>query len=113
MEIAIKLAEAREAINEWKAIEKPLADELKKRIKAGEAQDKFEITVSSSFKVSDDKKAMAWATKYYPAAIVIDTTIARKVFVANALTGTMGTVESNGFAFVETEKLTAKKEKGV
>lgn len=106
-EIAAKLMEARQAINEWKAIEKPLADQLKKMIKAGEKQDQFKITSSFSFKIEDRVKAMEWAKKYAEQTIVVDATAARRVFLQDAATGSMGTAESNGFILKETEKLSA------
>lgn len=106
-DIAIKLLECRKAINEWKAIEKPLADSLKERIKAGEKQDSFKLTTSATFKVDDREKAIEWAQKYAPNVITVDATAARKVFLGDVATGSMGAAESNGFTFKETEKLVA------
>ena len=105
--IAVKLMDARNAINEWKAIEKPLADALKARIKAGEQQDSFKLTTSATFKVDDVKTALKWAEQYAPDVITVDATAARKVFLADTATGSMGTAEKNGFVFAETEKLVA------
>lgn len=108
-DIASELVEARNAINEWKAIEKPLADALKERIKAGEEQEYFKITTAASFKVQDKEKALEWAQKYAPSVITVDATAARRVFVGDVATGSMNTPESNGFKFVETERLVALK----
>jgi len=104
-DIASELLECRKAINEWKAIEKPLTEALKERIKAGEKQDSFRITTAVTFKVEDKEKAMAWAAKYAPQVITVDPTAARRVFLGDVATGSMGTEESNGFAFKETERL--------
>ena len=106
-DIASELLECRKAINEWKAIEKPLADALKERIKAGEQQDSFRITTAATFKVEDREVALAWAQKYAPAVITVDATAARKVFLGDIATGSMGSAEKNGFIFKETEKLVA------
>ena len=106
-EIASELLECRKAINEWKAIEKPLADALKQRIKAGEPQEYFKMTIASSFKVDNLKKALKWAQKYAPSTITVDATAARKVFLGDVATGSMGNAEKNGFTFKETERLTA------
>lgn len=105
--IALELLECRKAINEWKAIEKPLTDALKQRIKAGEAQEHFKLTSAVSFKVEDKDKALKWANKYAPAVITVDATAARKVFLGDVATGSMGSEESNGFVFKETERLIA------
>lgn len=105
VELASELLECRRAISEWKTIEKPLADELKKRIKKGEKQDSFRITVSSAFKVENIETALAWANKYAPSTITIDAAAARKVFLGDVATGAMGSAEKNGFTFEETEKL--------
>ena len=109
VDIAILLMDARNAINDWKAIEKPLAEELKLRIKAGEQQESFRITTSSTFKVEDRERAIEWAQKYAPAVITVDATAARKVFLGDVATGAMGGAEKNGFVFAETEKLVALK----
>lgn len=106
-DIAIELLDCRKAINEWKAIEKPLTEELKTRIKVGEKQDSFKITTAIAFKVADTEKAMEWAQRYAPQTIVVDATAARRVFLGDIATGSMGTEESNGFTFKETERLTA------
>lgn len=110
-DIAVKLLECRNAINEWKAIEKPLTDALKQRIKAGEAQEHFKLTTAITFKVDDVGKAIGWATKYAPQVITVDATAARRVFLGDIATGSMGSEESNGFAFKETERLVAVGEK--
>ena len=106
-EIASQLLEARNAINDWKAIEKPLADALKQRIKAGEPQEHFKLSVATSFKVKDPSRALQWAQKYAPNVITVDATAARRVFLADTATGSMGTAESQGFEYKETERLTA------
>ena len=103
VEIASELLDCRKAINEWKALEKPLADELKRRIKAGEQQSDFKINIAVAFKVEDREKAIAWAEKYAPQTIVVDATAARRVFLGDVATGSLGTEESYGFAFKETE----------
>lgn len=108
-DIAGELLECRKAINEWKAIEKPLAEALKDRIKAGEQQDSFKITTSATFKVEDRDSALAWANKYAPQVITVDATAARKVFLGDVATNAMGSAEKNGFIFAETEKLVALK----
>ena len=105
-DIASELLECRKAINEWKAIEKPLSDALRQRIKAGEPQDYFKLTTATSFKVEDPQKALQWANKYAPNVITVDATAARRVFLSDTATGSMGTPESQGFAFKETERLT-------
>ena len=79
-DIAVKLADARQAISEWKRIEKPLADELKKLIKKGEKQNLFEISVSSSFKVENKDLVLKWANKYAQDTITVDTKAAREKF---------------------------------
>lgn len=106
-EIALALLDARKAIAEWKEIEKPLADSLKKRIKDGESQNYFKITSASTFKVDNRDKAVEWATKYAPAVITVDSTAARKLFLGDIATGSMGSAEQNGFKFAETERLVA------
>ncbi len=106
-DIASELLECRKAINEWKAIEKPLSDALKQRIKAGEQQEHFKLTVATSFKVQDPQKALQWANKYAPAVVTVDATAARRVFLADTATGSMGTPESQGFQFLESERLVA------
>lgn len=106
-EIASELLECRKAIAEWKALEKPLADALKERMKAGEEQPFFKITTASSFKVDNIEKALAWAQKFAPKVITVDATAARRVFLGDIATGAMGTAEANGFTFKETERLIA------
>lgn len=104
-EIALALLDARKAISEWKEIEKPLADSLKKRIKDGESQNYFKITSASTFKVDNRDKAVEWATKYAPVVITVDAIAARKLFLGDIATGAMGSAEQNGFKFAETERL--------
>ena len=106
-DIASELLECRKAINEWKAIEKPLSDALKARIKAGEPQEYFKLSVATSFKVKDAEKALEWANKYAKEVITVDATAARRVFLADTATGSMGSAEKNGFEYKETERLTA------
>jgi len=111
-EIASELLEVRSEMNVLKQAEKGLADELRKRMKSGEQQDIFYFMPVTSLKVLNGEKAMAWAQKYAPKAITINTTTARKIFIQDALTGSMGTPESNGFALTTTEQLREVKAKG-
>jgi len=104
-DIASELLECRRAIADWKAIEKPLTESLKARIKAGEAQSHFKITTAATFKIDNLKKALKWAQKFAPNTITVDATSARKIFLGDVATGSMGSAEKNGFMFKETEKL--------
>lgn len=110
-DIASELLECRRAIAEWKAIEKPLADALKERIKAGEEQNYFKITTAATFKVDNIKKAIKWAQKFAPATLTVDATAARRIFLGDVATGSMGSAEKNGFVFKETEKLVSISDK--
>lgn len=104
-EIAVELAEVRAEENVLKGIDKKLSDELRVRMAAGEKQDLFYLSPVTSLKVSDTKKAFAWAEKYAPAIITLNTSAARKVFLGDALTGSMGTPEVNGFVLQTVEQL--------
>lgn len=103
--IAIELKEIREEMNILKAAEKATADELKKRMKAGEDQDLFQFLPITSLKIADPKKVLAWAKKYAPGAITVNTTAIRKVFLGDALTGKLGTPEKAGFVLTTVEQL--------
>lgn len=103
--LAIELKQVREEMGELKAIEKGLADELKARMKEGEAQDIFRFLPITSLKIADTAKAMKWAKKFAPKIITINTTAARKVFLSDALTGKMGTPEAAGFVLTTVEQL--------
>lgn len=109
-DIASELLEVRLELNSLKGTEKLLADELKRRMKNGEKQSYFRIVESYTLRISDAFKAMAWAQKSAPQAIKVDATIARQIFLQDALIGTMGTPESNGFALKTTETLRENKE---
>lgn len=103
--IAIELKEIRDEMNVLKAAEKSCSDELKKRMKSGEEQDLFQFLPVTSLKIADVKKVLAWAKKNAPAIITVNTSLARKVFLGDALTGSMGTPEKHGFVLNTVEQL--------
>lgn len=103
--ISIELKEIRDELNVLKLAEKSCADELRKRMIAGDEQDIFKFMPVTSLKISDTEKAFKWAKKYAPTTITINTALARKVFLGDALTGSMGTPESAGFELVTVDHL--------
>ncbi len=110
--LAIELKEIRDEMNVLKAAEKATADELKKHMQAGEEQDLFRFLPITSLKIKDIKKALAWAKKNAPQLITVNTSLARKVFLTDALTGSLGTPEKAGFALNVVEQLREVKANG-
>jgi hypothetical protein len=109
-EIAYELLEIRQELNNLKQAEKLLSDQLRKRMVAGEDQDYFKFVPVTTLKIADAPTALQWAQKHAPQVITINTTLARKVFLGNALTGSIGTPEQNGFALKTVDQLREIKE---
>lgn len=105
VQVATELLEIRAELNQIKNIEKALSLDLKKRMKMGETQDYFRLIPAVTMRVVDAVKALAWASKYAPSVITVNAVQARQVFLGDIATGSMGSVEANGFQFKETETL--------
>src|ERR1041385_1336474 len=104
-QIAQDLLEVRQQMAQIRNVEKELSDTLRARIKAGDEQDYFKFVPSTTLQIADVAKALKWAKKFAPQLITVNATSARKVFMQDALTGSMGTPEKNGFALKTTETL--------
>lgn len=98
-DLAVELQEARHAKNEYTAIEKKLAAQLKARMNDGEKQDIFEFEVSRKLTVTDQEKAVAWAQANYPHLVTVDTKNI-KTILQRALTPL-----PEGFEIEETKRL--------
>lgn len=98
LDLAEKLMDIRKKKHELEAVDKALATELKKRIKAGESQDLFKLSTSQGLEVLDASQAILWAQATAPHALTVDTKIAK------AILGTYDTLPA-GFGVKVTEKL--------
>lgn len=109
-EVAAELLEVRSEINILKQAEKAISDDLKKRMKDGEPQDLYEFIPSTSLKIKDYTAVLAWAQKFVPRTLTVDTKAARAAFMGD-LKGELGTPEAHGFQLVVVESLREKKAK--
>lgn len=100
-EIAQELYEVRQHRNKLNTMEKKLADTLRTRIEEGDnEQDFFKITTSTTLKITDNAKALAWAKENYAHIITVDTKAADSI-----LRPLLNLPE--GFAYNEVKKLEA------
>lgn len=104
-EIAQELLEIRDEINVLKAAEKSVSDELRKRMEAGQEQNLFKLLPITTLKIAHLDTALAWARSFAPHIITVNTTAARKIFLADALTGSLGSPEKGGFVLNTVEQL--------
>jgi len=80
LDIAQELLALRRQKNDAAAVERVLADELKRRLKEGDAsQNLFEIDIARTLKITDRDKAVAWAQAKYPHIITVDAKAARTI----------------------------------
>lgn len=103
--VAQELYEVNYEINRLKEEAKQLRDELDAHLKMGETQSVYRFTDSTRMVVHNIIAALAWAQKFAPATITVDTTAARKIFLGDIATGSMGSPEANGFQLKTTQTL--------
>lgn len=103
--IAEELLQVRYEISLLRASDKELSAALRKLMAQGEKQGVFRFVDSTRMEIADRDRAFVWAQKYAPQTITIDTSAARAVFLGDIATGSMGTVEDNGFALKTSQQL--------
>lgn len=102
--VASELLEVRTEMNLLRQSDKALSEELKKLMSEGQIQDTYGLVPSTSLKIKDYLKVLAWAQKFVPRALTVDTKAARAAFMGD-LKGEFGTPEANGFQLVVVESL--------
>lgn len=78
-DLAVELQEARHAKNEFTALEKKLASQLKARMEEGEEQDLFGYEISRSLEITNNEQAVQWVQAHYPHLITVDATAVKTI----------------------------------
>lgn len=103
--IADELLQVRYEISLLRSSDKELSAALRKRMAQGEKQGIYRLVDSTKMEIVDRDRAFAWATKYAPQTITIDTSAANDLFHGDIATGSMGTREANGFILKTSQQL--------